>query len=195
MFIYYMNNDPLDFNVACTKTYETSIIWNNVVLACMLTTLIPRKQVVSPRTRRLRNKRDSAIHAEYSERYTQDHITVPRVHPDRIGSQRQERSCGVLRHSVECIASAASAVRCFVTVRLQRQVKYSSSSVELRHVSSARGGTAGPNPREETKRKRGWATYPRKSGATMLQCFYNAYPPGSRTFLKINVFLFRSTLR
>jgi len=95
----------------------------------MLTTLIPRKQVVSPRTRRLRNKRDSAIHAEYSERYTQDHITVPRVHPDRIGSQRQERSCGVLRHSVECIASAASAVRCFVTVRLQRQVKYSSSSV------------------------------------------------------------------
>jgi len=36
---------------------------------------------------------------------------------------------GVLRHSVECIASAPSAVRCFVTVRLQRQVKYSSSSV------------------------------------------------------------------
>lgn len=94
---------------------------------CMLTAFVPHKQVVFIYTPFAEQKGlgDSCriFWAVYKT------ILQYRVYIRTELARNAKNVAGVLRCNVECIASTVSAVRCFVTVRLQRQVKYSSSSM------------------------------------------------------------------
>jgi hypothetical protein len=126
----------------CTKTQETSIIRNNVATARTLTALMPRKQVVFAYTPSAKQKAlgDSW---RYSERYR-----APCMHI------RAELACtaknvfyGAFRRNAECIASAASAVRCFAfnssparPTEMINPVARATSRVPLREGGNRRKG-------------------------------------------------------
>lgn len=145
MLLYQAHNDPLEFNIARTKTHETSIIWNNVVPACMLTALIPHKQVVftyavcgTKGPRRFMQNILSGI---------QDHITVCRVYirtelaryaKNVFRSWRISPWHGMHRFRSECgplFRYSSLAGEVFILIR------------ELRHVSFANAGCGGRRDR------------------------------------------------